>query len=90
MKLRIHAYGAHATGQARDAEDALQQFKTAIAGGAPLWARPLVRRVDALTIAREAVKRDNAAQGRNDPLPDSAQAFLDWALRRGYASLIEE
>ena len=89
MTLHIHAYGVDVQAHARDAEDALRQFQDAIAGGAPKWARSLVRSAPALTVAREAVKRDNAAHKRNDPLPGSAQAFLEWAVRRGYASVVE-
>lgn len=90
MKLQVHAYGVHVTADVLDATDALQAFKTAITSGAPRWARPLMGRMEALSIAREAVKRDNAAQNRAEPLPSSAQEFLDWALRRGYVSLLDK
>ncbi len=90
MKLQVHAYGVQVVAQARDADEALRGFKTAIISGAPKWTRPMMGQMDALTIAREAVKRDNAAQGCAEPLPSSAQEFLDWALRRGYISLLEE
>jgi hypothetical protein len=42
-----------------------------------------------MQFAQEAVKRDNAANGRDDALPNSPQEFLDWAVERGYATVIE-
>ncbi len=87
MKLNIHFQGIRETIEVADASTALREFKKEAAKRAPFLLRPVINGMSDLTFAAEAVKRNNQAKKRNDPPPASAQAFLDWAVERGYVTI---
>lgn len=89
MKVRIHIEDIDETTEARDAAALLSLFKREAARRAPFFARPIINGMSNLGFAAEAVKRDNARSGRNDAAPANAQQFLDWAIARGYATVLE-
>jgi hypothetical protein len=90
MKVRIQVGDVDEIVAARDAGDLLAQAKAEAARRAPFLLRGMVRGLSDAQFAGEVVKRANAAAGHDDPSPRSAQEFLDWALRRGYATILEE
>jgi hypothetical protein len=87
MKLNIHFQHIHETVEAPDAAAALRVFKREAAKRASFLLRPVINAMSDLAFAAEAVKRNNQAKNRNDPPPASAQAFLDWAIERGYLTI---
>lgn len=89
MKVNIHINEINETLDVRDAYEALSRLKAEAAKRAPFLMRGVIKALGDVQFAQEAVKRDNSAHGRNDPLPQSAQEFLDWAVERGYASVTE-
>ena len=89
MKLHIHAGGVDEIVEVKDAAEALRRSKSEAAKRAPFLLRPVVNAMSDLTFAAEAVKRHNAEHKRNDALPDSAEAFLQWAIERKYVSVVE-
>jgi hypothetical protein len=89
MKIKIHYQSVQETVQVRDAAEALARLKAEAAKRLPFLQRTVVKSLSDLAFAAEAVKRANAASGHNDPAPTSAQAFLDWAVARGYATILE-
>jgi len=89
MKIKIHYQDIQEVVEVRDAADALSRLKAEAAKRAPLLLRGVVKNMGDLTFAAEAVKRANGASGLNDPAPATAQQFLDWAVARGYATVIE-
>lgn len=89
MKVRIHIEEIDETVEARDAAELLSLFKREAARRAPFLVRPLIKGMSDLGFAAEAVKRDNARSGRDDATPKSAKEFLDWAVRRGYATVLD-
>lgn len=89
MKLNIHVHDIRETVEVANAEAGLKQFKREAAKRAPFLIRPVINGMSDLAFAAEAVKRDNQANNRNDPPPASAQAFLDWAVARGYITIVQ-
>ena len=89
MKIKIHIQDIEETVEVRDADEALGKLKSEAAARAPFLLRGVIKSLSNVSFAQEAVKRDNAAHGRNDVLPKSAQEFLDWAVERGYATILE-
>ncbi len=89
MKLKIHVRDIEETVEVASAEAGLRRFKQEAAKRAPFVVRLAINGMSDLAFAAEAVKRDNQANERNDPPPASAQAFLDWAVARGYVSVVE-
>ena len=89
MKLHIQVAGVDEHVDVRDAKEALQRLKNEAAKRAPFLLRGVIKGMSDLGFAAEAVKRDNARTGRNDPAPGSAQQFLDWAIERGYVRVEE-
>ena len=89
MKLEIHVQDIRQTVQVADAAEALKLLKAEAAERAPFLLRGVIRSLSDLHFAGEVVKRANAAEGRDDALPQSAQQFLDWAVERGYATILE-
>lgn len=89
MKIQIHVQDINQTVDVKDAAEALSRLKDEAAARAPFLLRGVIRSLGDLNFAGEVVKRANASEGRNDALPQSAQAFLDWAVERGYATIIE-
>ncbi len=89
MKVRIQIEDVDQTVQIASAAALLSLFKREAAKRAPFLLRPIINGMSDLTFAAEAVKRDNARGGRNDTVPHNAQQFLDWAVMRGYATIIE-
>ena len=89
MKIEIHFQDIREVVEAPDAAGALHQVKQEAARRAPFLMRGVINSMGDLAFAAEAVKRANKESGRQDPLPASAQAFLDWAVERGYATIVE-
>jgi hypothetical protein len=89
MKLHIHVAGVDETVEVRDADEALKRTREEAARRAPFLARPIIKAMNDQTFAAEAVKRHNAEKGLSDPIPSTAQQFLDWAIQRGYVSVVE-
>ena len=87
MKLHIHVQDIRETVEVKDAAQALSRFKKEAAKRAPFLLRAVVNSMSDLGFAAEAVKRNNAAANRQDAPPASAQAFLDWAIERGFVSI---
>ena len=89
MKVQIHIEDIRETVEAPDAAAALHLVKREAARRAPFLLRGVINGMGDLAFAGEAVKRANKAGARNDALPQSAQEFLDWAVARGYATIVE-
>ena len=89
MKVKIHIEDIHETVEAPDASAVLHLVKYEAGRRAPFLLRGIINGMGDLAFAGEAVKRANKASGRKDPLPGSAQEFLDWATERGYATIVE-
>ncbi len=90
MKVDIHIEDVQETVQATDAAGVLHLVKREAARRAPFLLRGFINSLGDLAFAGEAVKRANKSSGRNDPLPTSAQEFLNWAVERGYATIVEK
>jgi hypothetical protein len=88
MKVRIQYQKIDETVESQDAASLLHEVKQQAAKRAPLLMRPVVKGMSDLAFAAEAVKMANRETGRNDPAPASAQAFLDWAVQRGYVTIL--
>jgi hypothetical protein len=87
MKLHVHIENTiDETFEAATAEEALHRVKAEAAKRAPFLLRSAIHAMSDLRFAAEAVKRENAHSGRDDPAPQSAQQFLDWATERGYVT----
>jgi hypothetical protein len=89
MKLNIHVRDSRETVEVANAEAGLKQFKREAAKRAPFLVRAGINAMSDLSFAGEAVKRNNAANNRQDPPPKSAQEFLDWAVERGYITIVQ-
>ena len=89
MKIKIHIQDINQTVEVKDAGEALSNLKAEAAARAPFLVRGVIKAMGEVQFAQEAVKRDNAASGRKDTLPQSAAEFLDWASARGYATITE-
>lgn len=90
MKLHIHVQEIDETVEVQDAAEALRRTKEEAAKRAPLFLRGFIKSMSDLGFAAEAVKRSNADSGRNDSAPRSAQEFLDWAIERGFVTIVPE
>lgn len=90
MKLHIHVQDINETVEVRDAAEALRRTKEETAKRAPVFMRGFVKAMSDLSFAAEAVKRSNAETGRHDAAPRSAQEFLDWAIERGFVSIVPD
>ncbi len=88
MKVRIKVESLDETVDVQDATALLNVIKAHASKRAPLLVRPIIKSMSDLGFAAEAVKRANAATGRSDPLPRSAQEFFEWALAQGYMSVL--
>jgi len=89
MKIEIHVQDIRQTVDVRNAEEALSMMKDEAASRAPFLLRGVIKSLSDSNFAAEVVKRANAAEGKQDALPQSAQEFLDWAVARGYATILE-
>ena len=89
MKLEIHVQDIRQTVQVEDSDEALRRLKEEAAARAPFLLRGVIRSLSDLHFAGEVVKRANASEGLHDALPSSSQEFLDWAIKRGYATILE-
>lgn len=89
MKIEVHFQDIRETVEVRDAQEALSRFKDEAVARAPMLLRGLIRSLSDLHFAGEVVKRANAAENREDELPRSAQQFLEWAVERGYVTILE-
>ena len=89
MKIEIHVQDISQTVNVRDADEALSMMKGEAANRAPFLLRGVIKNLSDLNFAAEIVKRANAAEERQDAIPQSAQDFLDWAITRGYATILE-
>lgn len=89
MKIQIHINDIEEIMEAKDPAEALSKLKAEAANRAPVLFRGIIRNLGDIPFAQEAVKRDNVANGRNAPLPERAQEFLDWAIEHQYATILE-
>lgn len=89
MKIRIQYQSLDETFVAKDANEVLHKVKGEAAKRAPFLLRGVVNAMSDLKFAQEVVSRANSEFKRQDPAPQSAQAFLDWAVSRGYVSILE-
>lgn len=89
MKIKIHYGDIKESFEARDAADALRRFKAEAGKRAPFMLRPVIGAMGELKFAAEVVSRANGQNGRQDPAPQNAQQFLDWAAARGYITVEE-
>ena len=89
MKIKIDYQNIHETLESRDAATLLHEVKQQAAKRAPFLVRPVVNSMSDLAFAAEAVKMANRETGRSDAAPASAQDFLDWAVQRGYITILE-
>ena len=89
MKIEIHIQDIRQTVEVSDAEEALSMMKDEAAARAPFLLRSVIKSLSDSNFASEVVKRANAAEGREDAMPQSAQQFLGWAVERGYATILE-
>ena len=89
MKIEIHVQDIRQTVEVKDSAQALSMMKTEAAARAPFLLRGIIKSLGDLQFAAEVVKRANAAEGRDDRIPKSAQEFLDWAVARDYATILE-
>lgn len=89
MKIAIHVQDIKQTVEVQNADEALSKMKEEAAMRAPFLLRAVIKSLSDANFAGEVVKRANAAEGRQDPIPQSAQEFLDWAVERGYATILE-
>lgn len=89
MKIEIHVQEIRQTVEVASADEALSVMQAEAAARAPFLLRGIIKSLSDLSFAAEVVKRANAAEGRQDAIPKSAQEFLDWAVERGYATILE-
>jgi hypothetical protein len=90
MKLQIHVQDIQETVEVRSAAEALSLLKSEAAARAPFLVRAVIHSMSDLNFAGEVVKRANIAENRDDAQPRSAQEFLDWAVERKYATIVED
>ena len=88
MKVHITFGDINETIEGHDAGDVLRKAKIEAARRAPFLVRSVISNMSDLGFAAEAVKRANAEEKRDDPTPQSAQEFLDWAAERGYMKIV--
>lgn len=88
MKIELTYQDIKQSFDGRDANDILRQAKAEAARRAPFLLRAVVNRMSDIDFAGAVVQRANAAEGRNDPAPQSAQEFLDWGVARGYVRIL--
>lgn len=89
MKVRIHIENIDEVVEGADAAVVLHQVKQEAARRAPLLVRGVLKGMSDMGFAAEAVKHANKTQGRSDPPPASAREFLAWAVKRGYATILD-
>jgi hypothetical protein len=89
MKIELTVEDIQQTFEGRDAADILRQAKAEAARRAPFLMRGFINGMSDLQFAGAVVQRANTAQGRSDPAPGDAQAFLDWAVTQGYVRILE-
>jgi len=89
LKLEIHVQDIRQTVEVKDADEALSALKKEAASRAPFLLKGIIIGMGDLQFAGEVVKRANAAEKREDPIPKSAREFLDWAVARNYATILE-
>jgi len=89
MTIQVHYKDIQESFQASDASDALSKFKKEAAKRAPFPLRMLINAASDLKFAGEVVSRANKARDANDPIPKTAQEFLDWAQANGFISVSE-
>ena len=89
MKIEIHVQDIRQTVEVRDAAQALSMMKDEAANRAPFLLKGVIKSFSDLNFAAEVVKRANSSEGRQDAIPQTAQQFLEWAVKRGYATILE-
>jgi len=90
MKVRIELGEHRIVVEGRDPAGLLRATRMAAVERAPVLLRPAIMAMSDLAFATEIVRRSNAAHGRADPTPASAERFLHWAVSRGYAVQLNE
>ena len=90
MKIQIDIQDVHEQLEAASPEEVLKKVKGEAASRAPFLLRSAIKAMSDLKFAEEAVKHHNRNAGHNDPTPQTAQAFLDWSVARGYVKILED
>ena len=89
MTIRVHYQSINETFQASTPEEALRKFKGEAVKRAPFLLRGFIGAMNDQKFAQEVVTRANTAHKRSDPVPQTAQQFLDWAASRGFITVEE-
>jgi hypothetical protein len=88
MKVEIAIGDQKARFEASDEATLLRSVKSEAARRAPFLVRAGINAMSDLAFAAQVVSRANKDSGRNDKAPQSAREFLDWAVLRGYATVL--
>lgn len=88
MKVEIAIGDQKATFEADDEAALLRAVKNEAAKRAPWLMRAAVNAMSDLSFAAQVVARANKESGRDDHAPQSAREFLEWAISRGYATVL--
>lgn len=89
LQLQLMNQKIEETIEGQDAAALLHMVKQETGKRVPFFLRGIVNGMTDMGFAQEAVRRANQANGRKDPSPASAQDFLDWAVERGWAQVVE-
>ena len=89
MIIRVHYQSINETFEAKSSEEALRKFKQEAAKRAPFLMRGVINAMNDQKFAQEVVSRANTAHKRSDPIPQTAQEFLNWASSRGFITVEE-
>lgn len=89
MKVQIAIGSQKAVFEARDEAALLRAAKSEAAKRAPFLLRTAINAMTDLAFAGQVVARANKDSGLSDPAPISAKEFLDWAISRSYATVLE-
>lgn len=89
MKIELTVEDIKQEFEGQDAADLLRQAKAEAARRAPFLMRGFIQGMNDIQFAGVVVQRANAAQKRNDPAPQDAQQFLEWAVGQGYIRILE-
>jgi len=84
-QVTVPAIGIDADTLVRSAKSALERhpaIKKAL-GKIKLWG---LKRMGVVAFARQVVDQHNRQTESKEPLPNTAQQFIDWAVRAGYAT----
>ncbi len=88
MKVEIAIGKEKAVFEAKDEAALLRAAKTEAGKRAPFPLRAAIGVMSEIAFAAQVVARANKDSGRTDAAPRDAKAFVDWAVARGYATIL--